>query len=604
MVSLGLHPSSRVSALKDEGLPTETNVVSVTVNGLGTMLGEVDGNGNRSFETTNAVPMPADGSALTLTAVIDWADDSQDPTSCEEGYYILSKFSSYKYSSSSVDGWDNCPCVYGPSTSKYSIQDEFSLGSATTTEGGQDMEWDCDGSVFYTNDWTWTTNSTPDQPSSQFRFGNLVRHSVIDDFRECGPGMGHVEQEWDGWLEFKVPDAYPPGTWVVFTISAGYGVASGQPDLGQVTLWGKAPFAPGQYLIQVTGGQTLSLDSSSFGWPGQYSRTWTNTLEAPPLYAVSTGIESGNWFAFSEFHSDAVNISVSPNPFTFCVGTNTHAFTASGAPGTFTYSWDSSGEIVSTSGSRNENALIKFTTAGNASVTATAGVPSGMATGIVVIVEISPGDGWNTSPGCTNVFTASGHPAGGTYSWSCGEGTSNSTICVFGPGSAGTNVVTVTYSLGDANCSASSTGLVDVAAGPWQFIDPPDCTGGFGSWQMFTKPDQCGNTLDLWCEGTDYVLRYNGGEVGRCWYGCGVNVFAYRMTSNGKRFHSTWHLTRRCPRSLDPSCPANPLCWWEDFDWTLWKYDCINLVPSSRQGTTNAWNNAWWDPDLSPDGPP
>ena len=70
--------SGYVSAKFDEGLPRETNVVSVTVNGIGTTLGEVDENGNRSFATTNAVPLPADGSALTKDGVVNIASDDAD----------------------------------------------------------------------------------------------------------------------------------------------------------------------------------------------------------------------------------------------------------------------------------------------------------------------------------------------------------------------------------------------------------------------------------------------------------------------------------------------------------------------------------------------
>ena len=50
--------SGYVSALFDEGLPTQTNVTSVLINGVAAVLGtNVDTNGNLSFTTTNAIPL-------------------------------------------------------------------------------------------------------------------------------------------------------------------------------------------------------------------------------------------------------------------------------------------------------------------------------------------------------------------------------------------------------------------------------------------------------------------------------------------------------------------------------------------------------------------
>jgi hypothetical protein len=50
--------SGYVSAKFDEGLPTETNVTSVFINGVAAVLGtNIDANGNLSFTTTNAIPL-------------------------------------------------------------------------------------------------------------------------------------------------------------------------------------------------------------------------------------------------------------------------------------------------------------------------------------------------------------------------------------------------------------------------------------------------------------------------------------------------------------------------------------------------------------------
>ena len=50
--------SGYVSAKFDEGLPTETNITSVFINGVAAVLGtNIDANGNLSFTTTNAIPL-------------------------------------------------------------------------------------------------------------------------------------------------------------------------------------------------------------------------------------------------------------------------------------------------------------------------------------------------------------------------------------------------------------------------------------------------------------------------------------------------------------------------------------------------------------------
>lgn len=50
--------SGYVSALFDEGLPTQTNITRVFINGVAAVLStNIDANGNRSFTTTNAIPL-------------------------------------------------------------------------------------------------------------------------------------------------------------------------------------------------------------------------------------------------------------------------------------------------------------------------------------------------------------------------------------------------------------------------------------------------------------------------------------------------------------------------------------------------------------------
>ncbi len=88
---------------------------------------------------------------------------------------------------------------------------------------------------------------------------------------------------------------------------------------------------------------------------------------------------------------------------------------------------------------------------------------------------------------------------------------------------------------------------------------------------LWSKQDNCGNTLELWCRGY-YSFEYNSTVIGRCVYTNGVNSFRYQMTKNDYRFYATWH------RSHDPD---NDGSGYDEgtknkYDWVVWKYDCIN----------------------------
>ena len=210
----------------------------------------------------------------------------------------------------------------------------------------------------------------------------------MDQELDCDAGSERYRWEWDGGLAFTVPLSYEAHTWILFTISVDYARSEDQPrDMSQVTLWGMAPIqwndvaGTATYLMMVEPGEGFSIDGGSIGYPGGYTRGWEGSRADPP--AKWGGTDDENWIKFFEFENSVVKVSVSPNPFTTCVGA-TIPFTASGALGTFTYKWGGSGEVVSYSGPRKETAYIRFTSrSSNATVTATAGGPSGKAKGIV-----------------------------------------------------------------------------------------------------------------------------------------------------------------------------------------------------------------------------
>jgi len=81
-----------VSTKKDEGLPEETTLASVNVNGVdATPFGDPDENGNQMYAVTLSVP--CDVYIWALTVYIHWADNTLDqvPLGLLEGYFITRK---------------------------------------------------------------------------------------------------------------------------------------------------------------------------------------------------------------------------------------------------------------------------------------------------------------------------------------------------------------------------------------------------------------------------------------------------------------------------------------------------------------------------------
>ena len=105
-------------------------MVNVTVNGFGTTLGSSpDSNGNISFTTTNAIPVPTNGLPTVLNVVVTWANGVVDPPlGMLEGYYITSLNSQMN----TIQNYSHDPCQTGPVQDTYITTYTFSPGSEMT----------------------------------------------------------------------------------------------------------------------------------------------------------------------------------------------------------------------------------------------------------------------------------------------------------------------------------------------------------------------------------------------------------------------------------------------------------------------------------------
>ncbi len=116
--------SGYVSALFDAGLPTQTNITTITINGVAAVLGtNVDAYGNVPFWTTNVIPL-----GVPITATIGGPGIPTDPPG-------LQSAQSQVYEVTHKETWtETVPCCIGPSV----VTD----ATAATPDGCQSLKRD------------------------------------------------------------------------------------------------------------------------------------------------------------------------------------------------------------------------------------------------------------------------------------------------------------------------------------------------------------------------------------------------------------------------------------------------------------------------------
>ncbi len=296
--------SGYVSALKDEGLPTATNVVAVTVNGVATTLGSVDGNGNRSFTTTSALPVPGDGSPVVLNVVAEWADGTTDPVAEMEGYLVTHKETSYdEEGHAEASGLWICGDDGWAEWTQHATFSFFCGNTMTSSEYAFSTDKMYVGCMATNIQESSTSNGWVAQPEAELKCGQEIDQS--SGHSENTQDSSLVHRRWNGSITFTAPMHYPADTLVRLQFDNinyardNYNVPA---DWTQVTFQGQPPFAPGSYLISVTGGQTYTIDASSFSWPGAVSKTWNY----PDGNWWFTSSYTGDWFQFRGFHNQQI----------------------------------------------------------------------------------------------------------------------------------------------------------------------------------------------------------------------------------------------------------------------------------------------------------
>jgi hypothetical protein len=351
--------SGYVSALFDAGLPTQTNITSVLINGVPAVLGtNIDGNGNVPFWTTNYISL-----RTPTTGTINGPGIPTDPAPSlapaeSQVYEVTYKETGYDKFALSEGG--------DPFNLQWSVQSNCWQGTLSRNLNAQ-LKTAGVGSVHrvITNEtdqlpscltvldldqigWQYNSSSSSSAELSSpidrsLSFGiNFYRHGPGKEkdlvFDYSGPHSGAcrslnvsydlrtLSRERDsGWLKFRAPRQYDTNTTVVFTFEgANYNRPNGVPlDLSQVKFHGQNPIAYSNaaqtvsYLLTVDGGKEYALAQDDFQWPaaqqpGHYSFASNSPDPCQLVKALSRAgdyVTDMHWLSWTNFHNHKLTVS-------------------------------------------------------------------------------------------------------------------------------------------------------------------------------------------------------------------------------------------------------------------------------------------------------
>jgi SAM-dependent methyltransferase len=339
--------SGYVSALYDAGLPTQTNVTSVTVNGVAAVLGtNMDAYGNVPFWTTNMIPL-----GVPITATIGGPGIPTDPPVLQaqsQSYEVIAKSTVYDLFPEGE--------AYGASRPSYPcgwtwfiyiendvISNEFDLSGGEDSvvvneyqntrflpDPGYVCAGDPDNAASLLGAWSgfeYEYTYTDTNPVRSLDFGSLPRAS--DWWWPQGftnPNQPYYARGNTGWeeywpwenearasLTFKAPPQYGTNTTVIFTFEGmQYATPGGATqDLSQVQFRGQSPIAYSNeaqtvsYLFTVTGGQKYTINQDSFTWPS----FTTNYVQQFP-YATLFYSDTLHHLSWTNFHNAVAALTI------------------------------------------------------------------------------------------------------------------------------------------------------------------------------------------------------------------------------------------------------------------------------------------------------
>ncbi|MGD0061450.1 MAG: hypothetical protein ABSD58_18735, partial [Verrucomicrobiia bacterium] len=283
--------SGYVSALYDAGLPTQTNVTSVTINGVAAVLGtNQDAYGNIPFWTTNAIPL-----GVPITGTIGGPGIPTDPPTLSpvqsQVYEVVAKSSTENWvvlfpdapglargignlcgGSWVVNGLgNNC------TTNEYDLTVGSDSANVNVYEKSRQANYTCASAP--ANDQTiWGAWGDFEYDYSYVENARGLSFGTELSYRFAETDSG-VQALWP-WpditqasLTFRPPAQYTNDTTVILTFE---GVNYTHPqnvvqDLSQIKYLGQSPVSNDassvSYLITVNNSQTYTINQDSFQWP-------------------------------------------------------------------------------------------------------------------------------------------------------------------------------------------------------------------------------------------------------------------------------------------------------------------------------------------------
>jgi hypothetical protein len=366
--------SGYVSALFDVGLPSQTNVMGVMINGVAAVLGtDVDTNGNVSFTTTNEVPVgvPITGQVLTdgnqdsslvplaippvpslqysvlhhewHTAGIAFPGEQNEyafrpvlgPGSCGDGCgqwwstMALLREDDVADASGPVDQnqsatWVNSAghCLADPHPETFSWVLNSSSSSSCQSNSPPGCTVDLSKSAFFG---TWSIDGSGSFPATCWYY-------PYNDYLAYTLQGVELAREWDrGALTFQIPAQTDTNNMFQITFQgADYMRASSAPrDLSQITYRGLRPVTYSNdaqtvsYLVNLNPNAQYTLNQDSFNWPANVYPEIANGLGSTgyTYYGVPFATTvNAHWMQWTNFVIDKLTVQLSSsNPTNVCV---------------------------------------------------------------------------------------------------------------------------------------------------------------------------------------------------------------------------------------------------------------------------------------------
>jgi hypothetical protein len=344
--------SGYVSALFDEGLPTQTNVTSVFINGVAAVLGtNIDANGNLSFTTTNAIGLgvpitgflagpgiptdpppdpPAMSQVYEVTEKVEVNDViAQDPEAMEEVTIWDVLYDNWR----SYCGWANFTFFYRQTTTTTQELDEVTgQVSSNWTQTSFDMPYDTCLTTLDPDQLTWETGGQEDDLETMpgpidrglsfgtysYDHGAAEEHGLLctDPYANEYRALERVMDKSS--IRFRAPRQYDTNTTVIFTFEGvDYRRRDGVPlDLSQISFRGQSPIAYSNeaqtvsYLITVDGGKEYTICEDDFTWPSDqqfYEEYWSDTYPCDGSFGSDSfggnWTEDMHWLTWTNFHN-------------------------------------------------------------------------------------------------------------------------------------------------------------------------------------------------------------------------------------------------------------------------------------------------------------